>query len=113
MSSPWWSKVGKILKTTKFTQLLFLVFQFPGLSPSLLLLPVSDARAMLRLKCAAQTYAWGRPAAESEVIERRKKGKKRGQFDRRAASNAFFDEGRHRGMHSRAELVPCFVTHCA
>ena len=24
--------------------------------------------AMLRLKCAAQTYAWGRPAAESEVI---------------------------------------------
>ena len=51
---------------------------------------------MLRLKCAAQTYAWGRPAAESEVIERRKKKR-----TIRSSSNAFFlllrpkDEGRH------------------
>ena len=52
---------------------------------------------MLRLKCAAQTYAWGRPAAESEVNlfwkATRKKETNKEAIDH--SGNASSIEGRH------------------
>lgn len=53
---------------------------------------------MLRLKCAAQTYAWGRPAAESEVIDKEKEKKKDNSIviEQRLF---FLSSKRHEGRH--------------
>ena len=59
---------------------------------------------MLRLKCAAQTYAWGRPAAESEVIV---KGERRRTVDRRC--NASFPPSFHQGTRGAMDASPARI----
>ena len=59
---------------------------------------------MLRLKCAAQTYAWGRPAAESEVIV---KGERRRTVDRRC--NASFPPSFRQGTRGAMDASPARI----
>ena len=107
MASPlWWSEtIEQSLSSDKS-----LSSHFPAFSLSL---RTSQQGAMLRLKCAAQTYAWGRPAAESEVIV---KGERRRTVDCRcnASFPPSFRQGTRGAMDAPpAQSAPFLVALCA
>ena len=98
MASPlWWSETMKQSLSSDKS----LSSHFPAFSLSL---RTSQQGAMLRLKCAAQTYAWGRPAAESEVIV---KGERRRTVDRRC--NASFPPSFHQGTRGAMDASPARI----